>query len=145
MRIMARRMKAATVRGVALEISREATEAADPGDRSFDDPSFWHDLEADCSVGSLDDVDHPGARSSSSGSRFRALVAAVGIDAFDKGKQAARATVEDQRNAVAILNVGGMNGDAQQEAERVDQDVPLATRNLLARIVALRIERRPPF
>ena len=109
------------------------------------DPSFRQHLEADCIVGSLDDVDYPGARSSCSGSRFRTLVAAVGVDAFDKGKQAARAAVEDQRNAVAILDVGGMNGDAQQEAERVDQDVPLATRNLLARIVALRIERRPPF
>jgi hypothetical protein len=131
--------------GIALEISGETTEATDPGDCSFDDPSFRQHLEADCIVGSLDDVDQPGTRSSSSGSRFRTLVAAVGIDAFDKGKQAARATVEDQRNAVAILDVGGMNGDAQQEAERVDQDMPLATRNLLARIVALRIERRPPF
>ena len=130
---------------MALKISRETAEAADPSDRSFDDPSFWHDLEADCSVGSFDDVDHPRAGASSSSSRFRALVAAIGVDAFDKGKQATRASVEDQRDAVAILDVGGMNGDAQQEAERVDQDVPLATRNLLARIVALRIERRPPF
>jgi hypothetical protein len=38
-----------------------------------------------------------------------------------------------------------MHGDAQQEAERVDQDVALATRDLLASIIALRVERRPPF
>ena len=38
-----------------------------------------------------------------------------------------------------------MNRDAQQEAERVDQDVPLAAEDLLARIIALRIERSPPF
>ena len=131
--------------GVALEISCEATETADPGEGSFDDPSFRHDLESDRSVGSLDDVDHPCAGASSSGSRLRTLLAAVCKDALDEGEQPTGALVEYKRNAVAILNVAGMNGDAQQKTERVDQDVPLATRNLLARIVALRIERRPPF
>ena len=38
-----------------------------------------------------------------------------------------------------------MDDDAQQEAQRVDQDVPLATFDLLARVVARRIERSPPF
>jgi hypothetical protein len=38
-----------------------------------------------------------------------------------------------------------MNDDAQQEAERIDEDVPLATRDLLARIKALRVERGAPF
>ena len=36
-----------------------------------------------------------------------------------------------------------MNDDVQQEAERVDENVPLAARDLLARIVALRVERSP--
>jgi hypothetical protein len=38
-----------------------------------------------------------------------------------------------------------MNNDAQQEAERVDEDVALAARDPLARIKALRVERRAPF
>jgi hypothetical protein len=38
-----------------------------------------------------------------------------------------------------------MDDDVQQEAERVDQDVPLAARDLLARIEALRVERAAPF
>jgi hypothetical protein len=38
-----------------------------------------------------------------------------------------------------------MDNDVQQEAERVDEDVPLAARDLLARIVALRVERAAPF
>jgi hypothetical protein len=38
------RMKAATVL-VVLEISRKPSRAADPGDRSFDDPSLRHHLE----------------------------------------------------------------------------------------------------
>jgi len=35
--------------------------------------------------------------------------------------------VED---AIAVLNVGGMNDNVQQETQRVDQDVPLATLDL---------------
>ena len=38
-----------------------------------------------------------------------------------------------------------MNRSAQQEAERVDQDVPLLAFDLLARIVSLRIDARAPF
>ena len=36
--------------------------------------------------------------------------------------------------AIAILNVSRMNDDVQQEAQRVDQDVPFATFDLLKRI-----------
>jgi hypothetical protein len=38
-----------------------------------------------------------------------------------------------------------MHRHAQQQAERINEDVALATRNLLARIKALRVERGPPF
>ena len=49
------------------------------------------------------------------------------------------------KGAVTVLNIRGMNDNVQQEAQRVDQDVPLATLDLLARVVARRIEPRPPF
>ena len=38
-----------------------------------------------------------------------------------------------------------MDRGAQQQAERVDQDVPLLALDLLARVVARRIDARPPF
>jgi predicted lipid carrier protein YhbT len=44
-----------------------------------------------------------------------------------------------------VLNIGGMNDDVQQETQRVDQDVPLATLDLLARIVARRIDAKTLF
>jgi hypothetical protein len=34
--------------------------------------------------------------------------------------------------AITILNISRMNDDVQQEAQRVDQDVPFATFDLLA-------------
>jgi hypothetical protein len=41
------------------------------------------------------------------------------------------------------LGIGRMNDDAQ--AQRVDQDAPLATLDLLARVLARRIEPSPLF
>jgi hypothetical protein len=42
--------------------------------------------------------------------------------------------------AIAVLKIGGMNDNVRQETERVDQDVPLATLDLLARVVPRRIK-----
>jgi len=130
--------------GVALEVACEAPVAADPGERSFDDPAFGQDDETVRLV-ALDDLQRPGAALRHGGGRFRALVAGIGEDALDERKEPARAPVENQAGAIAILQIGRVDHDVQQEAERVDQDVPLATRDLLARIEALRVERGAPF
>ena len=75
---------------------------------------------------------------------FRPLISGVGEDALDEGKAAARLLQQIAR-PVAVLNVSGQNAHAEQKAERVDKDVALAARDLLARIEALRIERSAPF
>ena len=65
-------------------------------------------------------------------------------DGLDEGERTARGS-KQLAGAVAILRVGGMDDDAQQQAECIDEDVALAPRDLLARIEALRVERSPPF
>src|SRR4029453_7951065 len=67
------------------------------------------------------------------------------VGARNEREQTTRATVEHQRHPVAILNVGGMHRHAQQQAERIDKNVAVATPDLLARIEALRVKRGPPF
>ena len=76
---------------------------------------------------------------------FWPLIAAITVDALNEREQTTRAAVKYQRHSVAILNIGGMDRYAQQQAERIDEDMPLATRDLLARIEALRVEQGPPF
>lgn len=93
----------------------------------------------------LDDLQGPGAGCGDGCGQHRSLVAGIGEDALDEGEEAARAPIEDKPRAIAILHIGRMDDDVQQEAERVDEDVPLAARDLLARIVALRVERGAPF
>jgi hypothetical protein len=63
---------------------------------------------------------------------------------FNEREQSPR-QAQKVESTVTVVNIGRMNDHAQQEAQRVDQDVPLATLDLLARVVARRIERRPPF
>ncbi len=93
----------------------------------------------------LDDLEGPGAGLCQGRRQLRSPIAGVGEDALDEGEQAARAAVEDQPGAIAILDVGRVDDDVQQETEPVDEDVPLAAFDLLARVIARRIERRPPF
>jgi hypothetical protein len=129
--------------GIALEITCQAAIMADPGQSSFDDPAFGQDDEV-MRVGTLDDLEHPAACIGDRLCGLRSLIAGIGEDALDEGKATARLS-QNLTQAVAILNVGRMHDNAQEEAERIDQDVPLAARNLLARIKALRIERGAPF
>ncbi len=129
--------------GMTFEITCQAAIATDPGQGSFDDPAFGQDDEV-VSIAALDDLEHPAAGIGDRLCGLRSLIAGIGEDALDEGEGAARLP-QNLTHAVAILNVGGMHDNAQQEAERIDQDVPLAARNLLARIEALRIERGAPF
>jgi len=96
-------------------------------------------------LGALDDFQRPGTGLGDGCGSLGTLVAGIGEDALDEGEEAARAPAEDELCAVAVLHVGRMNDDVQQEAARVDEDVALAARDLLARIVALRVERGAPF
>lgn len=129
---------------MTFEVFGEAATAADPGEGAFDDPAFGKNDEA-MQLAALDDLDRPRAGPDQGGGELGSLVAGVGKDAFDEGEQSARAPVEDQRRAVAVLHVGRMHDDVQQEPERVDQNMPLATLDLLARVIARGIDRRPPF
>src|SRR5580658_10184953 len=61
-----------------------------------------------------------------------------------KGNKARGAGVEHKGDTVAILNIGRVNRNAQQKTERIYKDVPLASGDLLARIVTLRVHRGPP-
>lgn len=129
---------------IALEVARETAIMADPCEGSLNDPSFGQDDEA-VQVVALDDFELPGAGLCDGGGGLGSLVAAIGEDALDEGEETARASIENQRRPVAVLHIGRMNDDVQQEAERIDEDVPLAARDLLARIEPLRVKRGAPF
>lgn len=129
--------------GIALEVARHASVAADPRERALDDPALGQNDEA-MELAALDDLDRPSPGGGNRGGHAWSLVAAIADDPLDEGEQAACAP---QRlvGAVAILDVGRVDEDAHEQAERIDEDVALATRDFLARVIALRVDRGPPF
>jgi hypothetical protein len=129
--------------GVALEVSGEAAVAADPGKGALDDPALGQDDEA-MGIAALDDLQLPRAGLGDDLGHLWPLVAGIGEDAFDEGKGSPRPAQQVART-VAVLHAGRMDRDAQQEAQRIDQDMALAAGDFLARIKALRVERRAPF
>jgi hypothetical protein len=129
---------------MTLEVFGEAATATDPGEGALDDPAFGENDEL-MQLVALDDLERPGPGLCHGRGQLRSLIAGIGEDALDEREQAARASIEDQARAIAILHVSRVDDDVQQEAERVDKNVPLAALDLLARVVPRRIERRPPF
>jgi len=128
---------------MTFEVPCQPSVTADPGQGPFDDPAFRQDDEA-VKIGALDDFEFPRTGSGDGSGGLCALISAVGEDAFDEGKQSSR-SAQQQDRAVAILDVGGMDDHVQQETDCIDENVALATRRLLARVEARRIERGPPF
>ena len=118
--------------------------ASDPGQGSFDDRAFGQDDEV-MSLTALDDLKRPASGVSDRGCGPGALISGIGEDALDEREEAPRACIEDQSRAVAILQIGWMDDDVQQEAERVDQDVPLAAVTFLPASKPCGSSARPPF
>ncbi len=129
---------------VALEIACQAPMATDPGERTLDDPAFGKNDET-MQLIAFDDFELPGAGACDDRRRFWSLVAGIGEDTLEEREETARTPIENEPRAVAILHVGRMNNDIQQETERIDENVPLAARDLLARIEALWVKRGAPF
>ena len=76
--------------------------------------------------------------------RDRPLIGAVGEQFPEKGKQTEQGR-QQRETAVAILNVGGGDDAVQQQALRIDQNMPLLALDQLAGIEAVAVDASPPF
>ena len=129
--------------GVTFVIAGEPPAAADPGEGTLNDPSFGEHDEA-VAVAATHDLQFPRAGAGDRGFHLLPLIACVADDALDKRK-APPGLPEQCLCAVSVLDTGRVDGDGQQQAERIGQDVALAANHLLAGIVAGRVERSPPL
>ena len=93
---------------------------------------------------SLPDHEGPAGVSLEFAGQPPAFVAGIGNDGADPGPKW-RQTADKAFARPPVRYAGRLAAAGDQQPERVDQDVALATRDLLASIIALRIERSPPF
>jgi hypothetical protein len=72
------------------------------------------------------------------------LITAIGVE-FHQERIPAEHGRHHECAAVAILNVSSMNDGMNQQALRIDENVPLLALDLLSRVVARRVNRSPLF
>ena len=89
--------------------------------------------------------EHDQRRYASGPAQLLGAVGAVGEDRLQEGKQPAGVAIQDQEGAVAVLYVGRVDGDREDQAEGVDEQVALLALDLFARVIARRVDARPPF
>ncbi len=75
---------------------------------------------------------------------FRPLITAVGKQLFQERIEPEQSG-KKQDSAVAVLDIGGVNDRVEQQTRRVYEKMALLALDLLARIIAMRIDARPPF
>ena len=126
-----------------LEILGEAPTAIEPGDGALDDPALRQELEARA-ITAFDDVEFPVRDGAEDLFELGSLIGTVADDLLKKGKQSPH-RLEQRRRAIAILHIGRMHLHAQQQAERVDEEMAFLALDLLAGVIARRIDLRPPF
>ena len=96
-------------------------------------------------IGTLDDLHvHPRHYFCHGAAKQRALIAAIGVE-FHQERIHAEHGRHYEYAAVAILNVSGMNDGMNQQALRIDENMPLLALDLLSCVVARRINRSPPY
>ena len=121
----------------------QSAAAVEPGDGAFDHPTPGLDDEALHPIGSLDDLGLEIGQDAGQGAvKDRPLIGAVGVP--EKGKQTEQGR-QQRETAVAILNVGGGDDAVQQQALRIDQNMPLLALDQLAGIEAVAVDASPPF
>jgi hypothetical protein len=100
---------------VSFEVACQAAIAADPCQRPLDDPSLGK-YDEFMRLIALDDFDDPAPCGGGGLCHAWSLIAGVGEDALDEREGAAGALIENQACPVAILDIGGMNDDVQEQA-----------------------------
>ncbi len=98
-----------------------------------------------CLIRALDDLEvHTLQDSAQCVLEARSLISAIGVELQEKGIEAEQGC-HQKHAAVAILDIVSVYDGVHQEALRIDENVPLLALDLLARVIAMRIDATPPF
>ena len=96
-------------------------------------------------MGTPDDFNFEiGQDSGESSLENRSLIAAVCKEFFQERIHAEQGR-QKQDTTVAILDIGRMNDGVKQQTQRVYENMAFLALDLLARIIAMRIDVAPPF
>lgn len=120
--------------GVGFVVAGQAAVVHEPAEGAFDDPAAGLDVEAAGGGVALDDLEVD----AEVGGVFDGFgpVAVVG-PGFGDGRVERGDFGQEPGAGCGVVDAGGGDGDGQQEAEGVGDDVPLASDDLFGRVDAL--------
>ena len=127
-----------TAFGECFVVFRQSPVSTEPGERPFHNPSFGQDFKG-MDRGSFHDLDGPATPSGRPVHEF-ARVPAVGEDDFQSSESSSQ-SFHQQLAAIAVLDVGRVHDQRQDQTQRVNDQMTLAALDFLARVVTA----RPPF
>jgi hypothetical protein len=115
-----------------LEVLGETATAAQPGKGAFDNPSARQKHKGVLGgVGALDDLEGPLTECGHGAAQLVAGITAIGENVAQSGIERSDQG-QDIDGAVAVLDIGGMDLQADKVSLRVGDDVALAAFDLLA-------------
>src|SRR5258708_39521173 len=117
-------------------VAHQPAALIEPGKRAFHDPPFAHQGKALGRLGSFDDFQvefSPGPQRLDPTEQLSGITA-IGPDDLQPTEVKPHLAQKLPR-PVAVLDGGGSHAHPQQQSQRVDQQMPLAALDLLARIV----------
>ena len=118
-----------------LEVLGQPPVSIEPGERALDDPSAGQELEALHARGTVDDLQRPAADPLQCALELGPGIGAIGEDVAQAGKVAGDGG-EHHRRAVAVLDLGAVDHDRDQQAAGVGEDVTLAARDFFSGVEA---------
>lgn len=131
--------------GEVFPIFGETAAAPEPGECALDHPPAGQNLKAFGLIRAFDNLGFDLRQDFSERLlKSRPLIAAIGEQLFQKRVQTEQRR-KNQRPAVAILNIRRMHDGVKQKTYRIDEDVPLFALDLFPRVIAVRVDPRPPF
>ena len=119
-----------------LVVLAQTTIAAEPGKGSLDNPTLGQNLETGGIVAAFDDLQDPVAQFSGPLDQL-AGIPPIGPDQLEP-RELPDQLGQHQFGPVAVLDIGRMHDEGQEQTHGVYDNVPLATLDLLAGIVAAR-------
>jgi len=123
-------------RGQIFIVFAQAAIKAEPSKSSLNDPAPWENDEAFNIIGSSDDFKiNPlvAAQSSDPLDQF-STIARIGPNLAKSGETMSQWR-QEQFSSITVLNSGRVDHDQQDQADRVDQDMPFAPKDLLAGVI----------
>jgi hypothetical protein len=128
-----------------LPVLGQPSTAVQPSNGSLDDPTAWKHHKTLGLIGTPDDFNFESRQDVGEGFlERRSLIATICKEFFQEWIHAEQRR-QKQDTAVAILDIGRMDDGVEQQTQRVYQNMAFLALDLLARIIAMRIDAGPPF